>query len=155
MSNQARLVDAAAAAVTLLNSSPAQATFSQPFTSARAYRPVYDLTTLKSNLKVTVVPKGIEEAALARLTIQGDVAVDVAVQNYVDPANQVAACDALMLLVQQIKTVMEKGLTLPESNTDCGWISTTNDPAFDPEHLQQKNVFTSVATFTYLTRRAR
>ncbi len=153
--SDARLVDAAKAAVTAMNAGPAQAGFAQTFTAVRAYRPVYNLTAFKSALRVTVVPKAIDEKMLARLTVEADVAIDVAVQGFIDAASEVSECDSLMLLMQQIKTVLEKGLTLPEANLDCGWRETVNDPAFDPDHLKQFSVFTSIATLSYLTRRAR
>jgi hypothetical protein len=86
------------------------------------------------------------------LTIQGMVGVDVGVQNWVQT---LADKDALMLLVEEIKTVMEKGLVLPEANIDCGWQGTENDPIYNPDHMQVHSVFTSVPRFLYLVRRAR
>ena len=152
MSTNARPIDVAAAAVTLLNSGPAQATFNQTFVAVRDYVPLFDLTAHKAGLKVTVIPAGLDESPMARLTIDGRVALDVGIQNW---APTLATKDGLMLLVEQIKTVMEKGLTLPEAAIDCGWLGTENDPIFRYDHIQQHNVFTSVPRFFYLTRRAR
>jgi hypothetical protein len=159
MSTNARVIDVAIAAVTLLNSGPVQATFgAQTFTAVRGYRPTYDLKAHKAGLKVTVIPAVLNESPFLRLTINSQVGVDVGVQNFVGSpvaATQDANCDALMLLVEQIKQVLELGLTLPEAKVDCGWQATENDPIFFPDHLREHNVFTSVPRFTYLTRRTR
>lgn len=159
MATNARSIDVAVAAVSLLNGSTAQATFgSNTFTAVRGYRPLYDLKDHKAGLKVTVIPATLADSPLARRTVQGLVAIDVGVQKFVrDPvaATELANCDSLMLLVEQIKQFLEAGLTLAEANVDCGWQQTENDPLFFPDHLQQHGVFTSVPRFTYFTRRAR
>jgi len=154
MSTQARPIDVANAAVTLLNSAAAQATFGSfaPFTAVRDYVPLYDLEQHVSGLIVTVIPAALNESPMARLTIGGQVGIDVGVQNYVQT---LADKDGLMLLVEEIKTVLEKGLTLPEFPLDCGWVETENDPIYDPDHLKIYGVFTSVPRFTYQVRRPR
>lgn len=156
MSTQARPIDVANAAVTLLNSAPAQATFTlAPFTAVRDYLPLYDLESHVQGLIVTVMPAALDEAPIGRLTIGGKVALDVAVQNYVGNPPVVTSQDALMLLVEQIKTVLEKGLTLPEAALDCGWLATENDPIYEQEMLQEFSVFTSVPRFHFQVRRVR
>lgn len=158
MTTNARAIDVAIAAVALLNSAPAQAGFNQTFTAVRAYRPQYDLTTHKLGLKVTVIPATLTDSPLARRTVQGLVAIDVGIQKYVKDPSQAtmdASTDSLMLLVEQVKQVLEAGLTLAEANIDCGWQQTENDPIFFPDHLWERGVFTSVPRFTYFTRRAR
>src|SRR6185295_5009611 len=117
-----------------------------------------DLKDHKAGLKVTVIPVLLNESPFSRQTVEGQVAVQVAVQKFVRdvvPATELAACDALMLLVEQIKAVLEDGLALPEAAVDCGWLGTENDPIFFPDELKEHGVFTSTPTFTYLTRRAR
>ena len=79
-------------------------------------------------------------------------AVDVAVQNY---AATISIRDGLMLLVEQIKQVMEQGLSLPEATVDCGWQRTENSPLIEAKLLLHENLFTSIPRFTYLTRRPR
>jgi hypothetical protein len=152
MSTQARSIDVANAAVAFLNSAPVQTGFVQGFTAVRAYQPLYDLKEHKAGLKVTVIPATLDETPLTRAVVQSLLAIDVGVQNFV--AND-AASDVLMLLVQQIKQALERGLTLAEPATDCGWQGTQNEPIFFPDHMQQHSVFTSVPRFTFLTRRAR
>jgi hypothetical protein len=153
MTMNARPVDVANAAVVLLNKS--QSSFAIEFQATRAYRPVYDLTKFSTGLVVTVIPSELEETPFSRQTIQSLVTVDVAVQKKVSASSEVADCDQLMLLVEQIKSVMEAGLTLAEAKIDCGWQQTQNRPIFSPNHLKTREVFTSVSRFVYLTRRAR
>lgn len=152
--SNARPIDVAIAAVTLINSAPAQGTFGSfaPFTAVRDYVPVADLKDHKAGLQVWVIPSELEETAFSRQIIQGIVTIDVGIEKYADT---LASRDALMLLVEQIKTVLEKGLTLPEADVDCGWLGTENLPIFDQAYLQEKNVFRSAPRFRYLTRRAR
>ena len=54
--------------------------FSQPFAAQRLYLPVFDLQSM-SDLKVTVVPRGISSSALDRSRDSFDYQIDVAVQS--------------------------------------------------------------------------
>lgn len=158
MTTNARIIDVASAAVTLLNSATAQAGFVLPFVAVRDYVPLYDLESQVAGLLVTVMPAILEERKFARLTIGGEAGIDVAIQDYVPPADPVAALalkDKLMLLVEQVKTVLEKGLILPEANLDCGWLRHENDPIYEPDHMLDFHVFTSVPRVIYQVRRTR
>jgi len=150
----ARSIDVANAAVALLNGAPAQDAFGSfaPFTAVRDYVPLYDYENPVAGLIVTVMPAALDESPIARLTIGGIVGIDVGVQKY---ATTLADKDALMLLVEQIKSVMEKGLTLAEAAIDCGWTGTENDPAYYPDVMKTHSVFTSIPRFHYQVRRAR
>jgi len=66
--------------------------FSQPFTAQRLYLPVFDLQGM-SQLKVTVVPKGIISASLDRSRDSLDYQIDVAVQK--KTPNEIEAIDLL------------------------------------------------------------
>src|ERR1051326_5241836 len=105
----ARPINVANAAVALLNSPSVQSGFVRTFTAVRAYRPIADLTTLKAATQpsVIVVAKGLDTSPLTRQTVDDHVSLDVGIQAYVDPANEVAVCDVLMKLVEQIKQVLE------------------------------------------------
>ncbi len=150
----ARPIDVAIAAVALLNLPASQATFAAPFTAARGYEvPLYDLQKKDTlGIVVTVIPDELNESPLTRHEVQSEVSVHVGIQNFVQSLTDK---DAMMLLVEQVKTVMEQGLTLPEAAVDCGWLGTENSPLWDPAHLEQYSVFTSVPRFRYLTRRPR
>ena len=132
------------AVVTDLNGAAA-GTFAQAFTAARHYRPQFDLAELKT-LRVSVVPKGIAITGLMRSANQHDVSVDVAVQKKVNPADS-AELDGLMALVEQIADYfrLRRLTALPTAL----WTKTDNVPVYAPDHLEQKQVFTSVVTFTF------
>lgn len=132
------------AVVAELNGAPA-GTFAQAFAAARHYRPQFDLAELKT-LRVSVVPKGIAITGLMRSANQHDVSVDVAVQKKVNPADS-AELDGLMTLVEQIADyfLLRRLTALPTAL----WTKTDNVPVYAPEHLEQKQVFTSVLTFTF------
>jgi hypothetical protein len=119
--------------------------FGQTFTATRAYRPVFDLADLKT-LRVTVVPKGIEIINITRNANQNDVSVDVAVQKKVNPADA-AEMDALMTLVEKLGDFfrLRRLAALPTAL----WTKTENVPIYSPEHLETKQVFTSVLTLTF------
>jgi len=132
------------AIVTELNAAPS-GTFAQPFTAARHYRPQFDLAELKT-VRVSVVPKGIAITGLMRSANQNDVSVDVAVQKKVTEGDT-AELDGLMLLTEQIADFfrLRRLTALPEAL----WTKTDNVPVYSPEHLETKQVFTSVLTFTF------
>ena len=132
------------AVVTDLNGAAA-GTFAQTFTAARHYRPQFDLAELKT-LRVSVVPKGIAITGLMRSANQHDVSIDVAVQKKVNPTDS-AELDGLMTLVEQIADYfrLRRLTALPTAL----WTKTENVPVYAPEHLEQKQVFTSVLTFTF------
>jgi hypothetical protein len=140
-------LDIADAVVSELNNAqvPPAPGFVQPFVAVRAYRPVYDLADLKT-LRVTVVPKGLEIVNITRNANQNDVSVDVAVQQKVDP-NDSAQMDALMQLVEKLGDFfrLRRLTALPTAL----WTKTENVPIYAPEHLETKQVFTSVLTLTF------
>jgi hypothetical protein len=146
--SQALLIEVADALVAELNAEaakPAGGVLGVQFVAGRHYRPQFDLADLKA-LRVSVVPKGITIASLGRASNQHDVAVDVAVQKKVDPADT-AELDGLMLLVESLADFfrLRRLSTLPAA----AWIKTENAPVYAPEHLEQHRVFTSVLTLTY------
>jgi len=115
--------------------------------AVRGYRPEFELPELKT-LRVSVVPRGIEITSMGRNANQHDVSIDVGVQQKVDP-NDAVVLDALMAKVHQIADELRlRRLTLPE-NGSAVWIKTANEPVYSPDHLQTKQVFTSVLTFTF------
>jgi hypothetical protein len=132
------------AVVTELNGAPS-GTFAQAFTAARQYRPQFDLVELKT-VRVSVVPKAIGITGLMRNANQHDVSIDVAVQKKVSPTDP-AELDGLMLLTEQIADFfrLRRLAALPEAL----WTKTDNVPVYSPEHLEQKQVFTSVLTLTF------
>ena len=134
----ALIADIAGAVVTALNGH----TFSQSFTAARAYLPVFDLKDMK-DLHVTVVPRGVEMSTAGRGLAASDVQVDVAVQKKLSGADN-AEIDALMGLVQEIAEFIRSTGRFG----DGSWVRTENVPIYSPEHLGELRQFTSVLTLT-------
>ena len=134
----AMIADIAGAVVTALNGH----TFSQPFTAARAYLPVFDLKDMK-DLHVTIVPRDNEMSTAGRAIAQSDVQVDVAVQKKLTTADA-TEIDALMGLVQEIAEFIRSTGRFG----DGSWVRTENVPIYSPEHLGELRQFTSVLTLT-------
>jgi len=134
----ARIADIADAVVTALNGH----TFSQPFTAARAYRPVFDLKDM-TDLHVTVVPKGVELTTAGRGLAQSDVQIDIGVQKKL-AAGDNAEIDALAALVQEIAQFVRATGRFGEA----AWVKTENTPIYSAEHLGELRQFTSVLTLT-------
>lgn len=146
--SQALLIEVADALVAELNAEaakPSGGVLGVQFVAERHYRPQFDLAQLKS-LRVSVVPKAISIAGMARTSNQHDVAVDMAVQKKVDPAST-AELDGLMLLVERIADFFR--LRRLSAVPVAAWVKTENAPVYAPDHLEQHRVFTSVLTLTY------
>jgi hypothetical protein len=149
MSDQATIIAIAEALKDFLNST----SFSQSFTAARDYAPAFTLEEL-ATLRVTVVPKSLEPAAVARDRSQLQCQVDVGIQKKIDPARLKEDVDALMAVVEEI-ALWICGRVLP-GFADPKWQAMTNTPIYDPEKLRTEAVFISVITVTYVaTKRTR
>lgn len=123
-------------------------TFSQPFTAQRAYRPVFDLADM-TDLRVTVVPRGVELSVSGRGLAQSDVQIDIGVQKKLASGDN-AEIDAQMELVQEIgEFVRATGrFGLPAGAGEAVWVKTDNTPIYSQEHLGELRLFTSVLTLT-------
>lgn len=136
-----RITDIADAIVAALNAE----TFSLPFTSARFYRPIYEIKDLKT-LRVTVVPRGDESEDASRSEVQHDIQVDIAVQIHVADMG-LATLDPYMDLVEEIVDFIQAKRTFGVGS----WMQTDNRPIFAPEHLSEQRTFTSIITVTLRT----
>lgn len=134
----ALISDIADALVTALNGQ----TFSQPVTAARAYRAAFDLQEMK-DLRVTVVPKGLELITAGRGMAQSDVQIDIGVQKKLATGDD-AEIDELMGLVQEIAELIRT----TRQFGDAVWVKTENTPIYSQEHLGELRQFTSVLTLT-------
>ena len=137
----ATITDIADAVVTELNGHA----FSQPFTAARHYRPVFTLEDM-SALHVTVVPKGLTIEQLDRSRNQHDVQVDVAVQKKFS-SGDAAELDPLMTLVEEVADFFR--LRRLAAYPNALWMRTENVPVYAPEHMDDLRQFTSVVTLTF------
>lgn len=136
------------------------ATLSMPFTAERRYVPRFklrknqpgegaDLPDLET-LRVSVVPRGLSAATLARRSHDFDYLVDVAVQKRLED-DEPATVDPYMRLPEEIIDLFRGG-TL--SGLDAKCVAVANEPIYAPEHLNDSNVFTSVVTLTFRKVRA-
>lgn len=136
---------AAADAVAAEINGAAPGTFGLAVTAKRDYLPDFDLADLKE-LRVSVVPAGRVDASLARNTAQRDLSIHVGVQQRVS-LDEPGDLDALMELVEQIADFFRHRRL--SAMPTAAWIKTEYLPVYSQEHLQQKQVFTSVLTLTF------
>ena len=120
-------------------------TFSQKFTAARFYRPIFDLKDM-SDLHVSVVPKGIKIGRADRYSNMEDLAIDIAIQQKFETGDN-AELDALMALTQEIADFF--CLRRLAAYPSAIWIGTENVPVYAPDHLEELRQFTSVLTLTF------
>ena len=137
------IANIAAAVVSELNAG----TFSQAFTSVRAYLPIYDLKDM-TTLRVSVVPKAIIDGDASRGSSDERYQIDVAVQKKVDPAD-LSAVDALITLAEEIRTFFERRFLTALPTVHC--VERANDPIYSSEHMNQYRQFTSLITLTFRT----
>jgi len=134
----ALIPDVAQAVVAALNSHM----FSQPFTAARAYWPVFDMKDM-TDLHVTVVPKGVELTTAGRGLLQIDVQIDIGIQKKLAGGDN-AEIDALVGLVQEIAEFVRATGRF----SGAAWVKTENTPIYSQEHLGELRQFSSVLTLT-------
>lgn len=141
------VIDLADAVTGELNAAPA-GTFEPAFTAQRRVLPVFDLADL-AELKVTVVPKGVQITGSTRAASQYDIVVDIGVQRKLAPGDQDHDTEVATLgtLVDAIADYLrQRPLAAAPFAT---WLSIANEPVYAPEHLLEQRVFTSVLTVTY------
>jgi hypothetical protein len=142
------IIDIADAVVTEMNGH----TFSQTFTAARFYRPLFDLKDM-SVLHVSVVPKAWSAEQAARGGNLEEHQIDIGVQKKVadDPGPPAVSMqqqmDALVTLVQEVSDFFR--LRRLDAYPDAGCVKVENVPVFAPDHLQEYRQFTSVLTLTF------
>lgn len=133
------IMDMADAMVNTLNAHD----FNKPFVAERLYVPMFDLKDMK-DLRVSVVPRGVDTAIESRALVKHDVMIDVAVQQKLATEGN-AEIDALMNLTQEIADHVRQRRSID----NCYWLKTENDPIYSPEHISGLRQFTSVLTFTF------
>lgn len=141
------VVDIADAVVAELNAAPI-GTFEPAFTAARRVLPVFELAEL-AELKVTVVPKGVQITGSTRSASQYDITIDIGIQQKLPPGDTDLDAEVATLgsLVDDIADYLrQRALSAAPWAT---WVSTANEPAYAPEHLLEQRVFTSVLSVTY------
>ncbi len=136
----ATIVTIADAVVAELNA----ATFSKPVTAERHYLPVFQPSQLV-DLRVTVVPRSIANKSLDRSRDSFDYAIDVAVQQKLDPT--VGNLDALLELVEEVADHFRSHPLAAFPAARCTEVQ--NVPVYAAEHLEEYRQFTSLLTLTF------
>jgi hypothetical protein len=127
------VINAADAVAAEINAAPPDA-FGHEFIATRRVLPVFELTDL-TDLRVTVVPKGVEISGSTRSTSQYDISVDVGVQRKLtsDGGEVDAQIESLGELVDRIADYLRRRPLM--SFPGLAWVSTRNEPVYAPEHL--------------------
>jgi len=121
--------------------------FSQTFTAERIFLPRFELPEM-SELKVSVVPRGIKIEREDRSHNRHDVQIDVAVQKKIDPEAD-AEIEALLDLCEEIGNFFR--LRPLAEYPSAMWIKTAHAPIYSPEHLEELHQFTGLLSFTWRT----
>jgi len=139
-------IDIADAVATELNVAE-QGTFSEDVDAQRRVLPKFELADLK-DLKVSVVPKGIEIENASREARRCDISVDIGVQQKVGKDVD-AEVERLCELVEQIADYLAARGLSAAGMSGVAFVALANDPIYSTEHLADDLVFTSVLTVTY------
>jgi len=124
-------------------------TFGEEFTAQRRVLPKFELADLK-DLKVSVVPKGVEIENATRDARRCDISVDIGIQQKVGKDVD-AEVERLCELVEQIADYLAARGLSAAGMSGVAFVSITNEPVYSTEHLADDLVFTSVLTVTYRT----
>ena len=128
---------------------PPSPVFSQAFTAARIWRPVFDREKL-ATLHVTVVPRGLVDAMVSRSQNQRDARIDVAVQHGPDPLDA-AAIDGLVDLAEELADFLQRHRPSTYTGAICTDVALAagSEQGFILEHMDQYRLFTSVLSCNF------
>ena len=121
------------------------ASLSKPITAVRQFVPSFALAEMQ-DLRVTVVPRGIEVTKADRSRNTYDAQIDVAVQQKFETGDA-AEIDPLLDLVEEIADLFR--LRRLDSYPTAHWMKTQHAPIYSQEHWDEMRQFTSVVTFTF------
>ncbi len=138
------VLDIADAIVAELNNA-AGGTFSLAFTATRHVLPRMKIENL-DELKVTVAPKAADVSRATRTSSQYDLSIDIGIQKKLGRDLD----DELPPLAELVEAVADylTGKSLAAAPW-AQWLSIENNPIYDPGHLGEQRVYTSVLTVTY------
>jgi hypothetical protein len=138
--------DVADAVTQALNDASAAGTLSQSITAERLYFVDPDMT-YPDGIYVPVIPTDLQSVPLTRGADQDDVFVDVGLIAKLE-TNEKQEVDALMALMEEIKSVLRQRLPLP-NNRYASWFGRESKLLFSPEHLRERKKFFSITTFAF------
>ena len=138
------IIDIADAVAAEINAAP-PGTFSETVAAQRMVLPEFELSDL-ADLKVTVVPRGMEITGSTRTLSQYDVQIDIGIQKRIGKSID-ADVTALLGLVDELAEFLKRR---PLAAAPwAAWVKTDNEPIYAPDHLAENRTFTSVLTLTY------
>lgn len=144
------IIEIADAVVEVLN----EAVLSLPFTAKRLYVPIHEIRDLK-DLTVSVVPSSLNPRILDRAgRNMYDYFIDIGIQQLIGVGKLSdeeinSACDPLMQLAEEIISELFL-IELPIAHDPpprC--IDADNMPIYDPHHIDERRVFTSLVTLNF------
>ncbi len=129
------------------------------FDVARAYVPVQNVQDL-TQTRLTVMPAAMEITMLSRRDDEYAYGIDIGIQRFIGGTTiEVEQIDPYMRLTEQVIDLFRGkrlGFGGPLDDDDYATcMSVSNEPIYDPKHLDEHKVFTSVARFTFKKTRAR
>lgn len=114
-------------------------------TAAMRIRPIQDVADLEQ-VSLMVVPRGIVRARETRNGRLVNCQVQVAIRQQCRPADQAR----ILKNLTQIETIADHLETTKLTNApQWSWMSTEDDPIYNPDDLDDRNVLTAVITLTY------
>jgi len=122
-------------------------TFIEDIDAQRRVLPKFELADL-ADLKVSVVPKGVEIENASREARRCDISVDIGIQQKVGKDVD-AEVERLCELVEQIADYLAARGLAASGMSGVAFLSIANEPIYSTEHLADDLVFTSVLTVTY------
>lgn len=116
--------------------------------AVRTNRPRLKVRDLGDDVvRITVAPRSIQATAITRGSTSVEFPIDIAIQKKIDAANEDAQIDAM---TQRVVETIEQ--MIGQTVAGVGFVSAaTTDPLFDPEQLDEHNVFTGVIALTIKT----
>jgi hypothetical protein len=150
---KAPIIELANEIVTLVNY--ALQANNQEQVAVRQYNPIVNLKEMPELRCVVYPARNISETDLSRKLRQHEFEIQVLIQSKLGPPNTSewnAGIDDLTGLVDSIAEVFRAGERLPITTAYC--VECDIDPVFAAEHLDQRNVFSSVINLTFRQERS-
>ena len=121
-------------------------TWSLTFEAVRVWRPLHTLEQLKT-LRVYVMPTTVELERTARKSIfQASYTVSIGIRQVVNAADN-ATIDPLDQLHDEIMDKLAEDST--PSMANCRWMSMQFEPLWNPENLNEDQLYSSVSNHIY------
>lgn len=124
--------------------------FAPAFMPVRKLLPVRELHEF-DDLRVTVIPRTLESAALGRATEQKTYVIDIGVQQRVPQAADIEQHAADIMAVAETIAEYLRNRPLAALPT-AAYVSHGIDPIYSPEHLEELRLATSVINVRYTIR---